>query len=434
LMVSLAAGAAPAAGAGWSRPATLLTEPCPGFCSPAPSAAVNRAGTVVALYRRDAGLRNFVRIGDGHGRFGRPQALPKRSYPGRAAIADDGTAVVVWAQPGEVRAAFRRPGRRFGRSVLIGRIAGGDSAAIDDVEVGLDRTGRLGVVAWTDFHSRFLTTASVRSIDAHAGRPVGAARQIDSADYMRLGDLAVNRSGQAALSWLASSGEQSRIGVITRGPAGFSDPATVSAAGENVADPQAAIDPSGAMAVAYTAVTRRGDAGARGVPVLRVRPAGAAAFGPDLRIGATHPGRLFDPLVAFTGGGRAVLLYQEKTHVAGFSRAAPLHAAVAAADGTALGTPATVARAEIARPRVATVQGGRVLTMWQIGEGAQPPLAAALSDATGAFGSTSGPAGRIDPFSDASGNRALAASGRFAAFVWGGGAKHGFVRISVRRF
>jgi hypothetical protein len=435
VVVSLAAGAAPAAAAGWSRPATLLTEPCPvGFCSPAPDVAINRHGTVIALYRRDEGLRNFVRIGGARGRFGAPQALPKGSYPGRAAIADDGTAVIAWAQPGQVRATFRHPGGRFGRSVLLGRIAPGDKAAIDDVAVGLDATGRLGVVAWTDFHSRRLTTASVRAIDARAGRPAGDARQIDSGEYMRLGDLAVNRAGDAVLSWAAATGLQSRIGAITRGPAGFSDPATVSRAGESVGDPQAAIDPSGAVAVAYTSVTRSGDAGARGVPVVRVRPAGAAAFGPDLRIATTHPGRLFDPLVAFAGGGRAVLLYQEKTHIAGFSRAAPLHAAVASADGTALGTPVTVARAEIAQPRVANLAGGRVLPLWQIGERAQPPLAGALSDATGAFRSTAAPAGRIDPFSDASGNRGLAASGRYAAFIWGGGGKHGFVRISVRRF
>ena len=188
------------------------------------------------------------------------------------------------------------------------------------------------------------------------------------------------------------------------------------------------------MAVAYTSVTRSGDAGARGVPVVRVRPAGAAAFGPGLRIAATRPGRLFGPLVAFTGGGRAVLLYQEKTHIAGFSRAAPLHAALASADGTALGTPVTVARAEIARPRIATLQGGRVLGMWQIGEKAPAPLAGALSDPAGTFRSTDAPPGRIDPFSDASGNRALAAAGRYAAFIWGGGGDHGFIRISVRRF
>jgi hypothetical protein len=251
---------------------------------------------------------------------------------------------------------------------------------------------------------------------------------------MRLGDLAVNRSGQAALSWVASSGEQSRIGVITRGPAGFSDPATVSAAGENVADPQAAIDPSGAMAVAYTAVTRRGDAGARGVPVLRVRPAGAAAFGPDLRIAATHPGRLFDPLVAFTGGGRAVLLYQEKTHVAGFSRAAPLHAAVAAADGTALGTPATVARAEIARPRVATVQADACCRCGRSGRAPsrRSPPRCRTRRARSARPARRPAASTRSPTQAAT--AALAASGRFAAFIWGGGAKHGFVRISVRRF
>src|SRR4051794_11847290 len=85
LVVSLMAGASPAAGAGGSRPATLLTQPCAGYCSPAPEVAVNRAGTVVALYRQDKGFRNFVRIGDRRGRFGRAQALPKRSYPGNAA-------------------------------------------------------------------------------------------------------------------------------------------------------------------------------------------------------------------------------------------------------------------------------------------------------------------------------------------------------------
>jgi hypothetical protein len=65
-----------------------------------------------------------------------------------------------------------------------------------------------------------------------------------------------------------------------------------------------------------------GDVGARGVPVLRVRRAGAAAFGPALRAPAPRPGRVFGPQVAFTGDGHATLLFQEKTHEAGFSVAA----------------------------------------------------------------------------------------------------------------
>jgi hypothetical protein len=125
-----------------------------------------------------------------------------------------------------------------------------------------------------------------------------------------------------------------------------------------------------------------GDAGARGVPVLRVRPAQATAFGPELLAPADRLGRVFNPQVAFTGDGHPMLLYQEKTHEAGFSRAAPLKAAIATADRTALAAPTVVTSDEIAQPRVA----------------------------------------------------ALAAAGRYAAFIWGGGGKHGYVRISVRGF
>jgi hypothetical protein len=426
--------ATPAAAASWSRPALLHAERCDiGFCSPAPDVAINRHGTVVALYRREKDLRNFVRLGDAAGRFGAPQPLPKGSYPGRAAIADDGTAVIAWERNGEVRATFRPPGGRFGRSILVARLAGSE-AAIDDVAVGLDRTGSLGVVAWSDFQRRGPTTAGVRAIDARAGRTVGEARQVDSGDYVRLGDLAVNRAGQAVLTWVVVDGQQSRIGVITRGPTGFWEPTQVSAPGVFVDDPRAAVDPSGAVAVGYTAVTRTGDVGARGIPTLRVRPAGAAAFGPELQIATTHPNRLFDPAVAFGGGGRAALVYQEKTHIAGFSRAAPLHAAVASADGTTLAAPAAVGRGGVTQPRLANLDDGRLLTVWQTAERAAAPLASALSDAAGAFRSTRAPDGRADPFSDASGNRALAAAGRYAAFIWGGGGKAGFVRISVRRF
>jgi hypothetical protein len=431
--LALAAGATPAAAASWSRPALLLSEPCEtGYCSPAPDVAINRHGTVVALYRRDEGLRTLVRIGDAHGRFGAPQLLPTGSYPGQVAIADDGTAVIAWMRNGELRATFRHPGGRFGRSVLVARLAGRE-AAIDDVAVGLDAAGA-GVVAWTDFQSRESTTASVRALDARSEALIGDAKQIDSGEYVSLGDLAINRAGQIALTWIAVDRQQSRIGLVSGGPGGVSDPLQVSAAGENVDDPRAAIDPSGALAVGYTLVTRHGDVGPRGVPILRVRPAGASALGPELRIATAHAGRLFDPQVAFAGAGRATLLYQEKTHVAGFSRAAPLHAVVASADGSALGAAATVADAEIAQPRVASLGDGRLLTLWELGERPQAPLGGALSDAAGAFRSASAPSGRVDPFSDASGNRALAAAGRYAAFIWGGGGTSGYVRISVRRF
>jgi hypothetical protein len=86
-----------------------------------------------------------------------------------------------------------------------------------------------------------------------------------------------------------------------------------------------------------------GDVGARGVPVLRVRRAGAAEFGPALRAPARRPGRVFGPQVAFSGDGHATLLFQEKTHEAGFSVAAPLKSAIATADGSALAAPMVVA-------------------------------------------------------------------------------------------
>jgi hypothetical protein len=199
-------------------------------------------------------------------------------------------------------------------------------------------------------------------------------------------------------------------------------------------DPRVAIDPAGAVAVAYTDVHTSGDVGARGASVLRVRPAGAAAFGPELRPPAPRPGRVFNPEVAFTGDGHATLLYQEKTHEAGFSRAAPLKAAIASADGTALAAPTVVASNEIAGPRVGTLAGGRIVGVWQVGEDLDAPIAGALSTDAGVFHRARAPQGRADPFSDASGNRGLAAAGRYAAFIWGGGGKNGYVRISVRRF
>ena len=435
LVACLDLPAASAAAAGWSHPAVLLRERCPGaFCSPAPDVAVNRHGTVVALFRRDRGLRNFVRIGDRAGRFGRAQALPAGSSPGQAAIADDGTALIAWARKGQVRAAFRRPGHRFGRSLLIARLRG-PAPEIDDLLVGLDRTGRLGVVAWTDFRGRTATTVGVRAVDARARQTVGAARELDSADYLSLGGLAVNRAGQAALTWVAIRGDDECIEVVTRAPAGFSDPLRVSPTTIRfVDDPRVALDSAGALAVAYTAVSARGDAGARGVPVARVRPPGAADFGPELHPPAPHPSRLFDPLVAFAAGGRATLLFQRKTAPAGFSRAAPLLAAIASADGTALGAPATLAAGRISEPRVAALGDGRLLSVWQTAARPGAPLAAALSDAAGAFRSTRAPSGRPDPFSDAGGNRGLAVAGRYAAFIWGGGGEAGAVRVSVRRF
>jgi hypothetical protein len=429
----LALGAAPAAAASWTAPTLLQSERCPiGFCSPAPAVAVSARGTVVATYRRESDLRVFLRIGDASGRFGRAQALPKGARPAQLAIADDGTAVATWAQKGQIRAAFRRPGGRFGRSVLVARTTGNEPA-LDDTLVGLDGSGRIAVVAWTDWVRRENTTVFVRALDARSGRPAGAAKRLDAASFLRLGQLAMNPAGGFALAWGAEEGDHSRIGVETGGPAGFAEPEQVNSA-QRTDDPRVAIDPAGAVAVAYTDVHTTGDVGARGLSVLRVRPAGAAGFGPELRAPAPRPGRVFNPQVAFTGDGHATLLYQEKTHEAGFSRAAPLKTAIAAADGAALAAPTVVASNEIAQPRIAGLAGGRIVAVWQIGEDLAAPIAGALSTDAGLLHRARAPRGRTDPFSDASGNRGLAAAGRYAAFIWGGGGKHGFVRISVRRF
>jgi hypothetical protein len=429
----LALAATPAAAAGWSTPTLLHAERCEvGFCSPAPAVAVSARGTVVVTYRRERDLRVFLRVGDASGRFGAARALPKGARPAQLAIADNGTAVATWAQKGQIRAAFRRPGGRFGRSVLVARTTGSEPA-LDDTLVGIDGSGRFGVVAWSDWVRHADTTAFVRAIDTRSGRPTGAAKRLDAAGFLSLGRLAINPAGGFALTWGATEGDHSRIGVETGGPGGFAEPEQVSSE-QRTDDPGVAIDPAGAVAVAYTDVHRTGDVGARGVPVLRVRPAGAATFGPELRPPAPRPGRVFNPQVAFTGDGRATLLYQEKTHAAGFSRAAPLKSAVAAADGSALGAPAIVAGDEIAQPRIAGFGAGRLLAVWQIGEDLDAPLAGAVSSDTGVFSRMRAPHGRTDPFSDASGNRGLAANGRYAAFVWGGGGRDGSVRISVRRF
>ena len=374
----------------------------------------------------------FLRIGDASGRFGAAQALPKGARPAQLTIADDGTAIATWAQKGQIRAAFRRPGGRFGRSVLVARTKGTEPA-LDDTLVGIDGSGRFAVVAWTDWVRHADTTVFVRALDARAGRATGAAKRLDAASFLRIGRLAINPAGGFALAWGATEGDHSRIGVETGGPAGFAEPEQVNSE-QRTDDPGMAIDPAGAVAVSYTDVHTTGDVGARGVPVLRVRSAEATAFGPELRAPAPRPGRVFNPHVVFTGDGHPELLWQEKTHEAGFSRAAPLKAAIATADGAALGAPAVIASNEIAQPRVAGLAGGRVVAVWQIGEDLAAPLAGALSTDAGTFHRMRAPLGRSDPFSDASGNRGLATGGRYAAFIWGGGGKNGFVRISVRGF
>jgi hypothetical protein len=168
--------------------------------------------------------------------------------------------------------------------------------------------------------------------------------------------------------------------------------------------------------------------------VLRVRRAGAAAFGPALRAPAPRPGRVFGPQVAFSGDGHGdAALPGEDARGRLLGRRA---AEVRDRDGRRQRgrRPTVVAGNEIARPRFATLAGGRIIRVWQIGEDLDAPIAGALSTDAGVFHRARAPHGRTDPSSDASGNRGLAAAGRYAAFIWGGGGKNGFVRISVRRF
>ena len=289
-LLALAAPAPASAALRWDAPRDLARG------IDGPQVAVNARGAVVASWF-STGLKARVAIAERGRAPGRAQLLDPRGRPIAPAISRTGRAVAAWSRPREIRVAFRAAGAsRFGSARRIGRLR--DDGVLADVYVLIDDTGA-GVVVWSDFvrlgGGRSEDRLSLRAFDAR-GR-FGPELRFGEGNLAR--PAADPATGRVAVAWSTDAGAAS---VIERPGRDQPFAGAVQLADKGAADTSVALGPGGATAVGWTAITTRGDAGARGDPTIRVRAAGATGFAPAVAVPTGgHANRFFRPYVAFMG-------------------------------------------------------------------------------------------------------------------------------------
>lgn len=330
------------ASAHWTKP-SILDRGCgkPAYnCTnePAPRAAVNARGqTAVAWVDRQMRVR--VAAARATGRFGTPVTLGKGLRPA-VAVTASGTQIVVWSDGRRLRFARRTPGHRFSHPAQLA--TPGSKIGDDDAKLAVQPDGSTLVVyqnAWRD--SRGTYSTRLRNVVISAAGHAGAVQTLGSG-RLNHDSFRASSSGQAAVCCLASPAVANAPASLGNAPRFTTVASYAPGTGWSTITPP--LGPSeavetvgpgtGAVALGTIDVHRRGDAGAFGLPgLLRLRADGT--FAPALAAPVVSANRAFGPVVAIDRAGRDVLVYQEKTRAAPFSRSAPVYAVTATPGGAA---------------------------------------------------------------------------------------------------
>ena len=325
-----------------------------------------------------------ARLRSASGRFRPAQQLPRstQAITPDVALAPDGTAIAAWNRVyrGHLRifAAVRRPGRKFGRPVLIGRT---DKAQGAQPQVELDRRGN-AIVLWR-WSDRLQWSYRARGHKFRAARTiyVGSASRHGSTDEKF---LTFDRHGTAYVA-IASSGLRRRlpsgkfvtyvgqgIYLSARRPGSrFGRPRRVSPAGDPGSQPRLAMATGGTGIVIWRAAptTRTEDLwGPIKAVAISGRRVGAAQ---TLTVPAQHGGT--EPVVQLTPAGEAVAVWHQFNPIA--SPAQPVWEQTIASirpAGGSFGPPVVLSPAGIytRRHSLAATDGGEAVVLWEQGSGA----------------------------------------------------------------
>jgi hypothetical protein len=397
----------PAAGVAgvWSGPARLAGALPRQGADRFPIAAINRRGrSLVAwnnLHYRDL----FVAAGDSRGRFGRATRLSRTGAVRAVAIADDGTAIVLWEDRGpSVMAAVRSPGGRFGRPQ---RISGTPRGEFYSPVVAFDRRGN-ALVAWTlAFRGR---ASQVEVVSRPARGRFGPRSSLGTGLGVR---IALNARGDAVVSWTQDVWTDGKVPVpysrtsvaqvaVRRAGRRFGAPVTVS--GTPTFATTAAISPKGTVAAAWERANGP-ESDPYGAIQTSAQIAGRA-FETPVDAPFVSARRAFTPMLASGSREEFVTLWQEKARSTLLSPG-PIYWATRR-PGRPFGPRRTLTRSEATDPQLAATGDGRALVVWTAGR-----FGAALYRSGTGFAAITPPAGRPAPAV-----RSLAAAGGFAVFAW----------------
>jgi hypothetical protein len=410
----------------WTRPATLAS-PVPRANVPDrfPTAAINRHGVSVVAWDADAthNLRVKAAIGTARGHFSDAVLLAPKGMVRTAAIADDGTAMVLWEERGGIMAAVRPPGGHFGRAQ---RISGTLRGMFDVPAVAVDRAGNF-LVGW----SRFFRVGSQRTWEVQVvSRPAhGAFGKVTTLGVGAYVHVAFNARGVAVVSWtsVVETGgtfpvpySRTAVAQVATKPAGgtFGKPATVSTTPTWAAS--AVVADEGTVGAVWEKAN--GPESDPYGPIQTSTQAVGGAFEPPVDAPVVSARRAFNPMLFYGSRGELVTVWQEKTHSTPFVHAAPLHWATRM-PGSAFDARKTITTAPAGFVQLAPTGDGRALVVWS-----DTRLHAALYRSGTGFVTAAAPAAQPGPVSTCS----LAAAGDYAAFAWQQASDRRLV-VSVRR-
>jgi len=392
----------------WSGPARLAGPLAGdrGLLGRLPTVAVNRRGQSLVAWSEEGGHGVSVVVGDVRGRFGRAVVLSSTGARPVAAIADDGTAVVLWEDRGpSVMAAVRSPSGRFGRPE---RISGTSCGLFYSPVVAFNRRGN-ALVAWTlAFRGR---ESQVEVVSRPAGGRFSSPSSLGTGLGVR---VALNARGDAVASWtqVVETGGRfpvpySRTSVaqvaVRRAGGRFGTPVTVSSTPTSATT--ATISNQGTVAVAWERAN-----GPETDPYGAIQTSAqltGGAFETPVDAPFVNARRSFGPMLAGGSQGELVTLWREKARGVPTWKGAPLYWATRRPGGT-FGPRRTLTTTAVTSPQLASTGDGRALIVWTVRR-----FGAALYRSGTGFAAITPPAGRPAPAA-----QSLAAAGGFAAFAW----------------
>jgi len=287
----------------WLAPSNLSA---PGHSGEDPQLGIDQAGDTVAVWVRFDGSNEIVQAAD-RPAGGSWAAAVNLSAAGedaedpRLAVDPAGDAVAVWRRyDGSnvvIEAAVRTAGGSWGAPVRLS--AGGENA--DEPSVGLDRAGN-AVAVWRRYDGfDDIVQAATRAAGGAWQAPIDLS---DAGQNAYEPQIAVDEGGDAVAVWARSDGSHTIIQAANRPVNGsWGTSVDLSAAGENAAEPQVAVDAAGDA----IAVWQRFN-GADNVVQAAARPAGGIWQSPvDLSESAEDASY---PEVAVTPGGDAVAVWE----------------------------------------------------------------------------------------------------------------------------